>query len=69
MKYMVLIYNRPGFVDELSEALGWEFSAHDFEEVMSTHYGRRVVLDDKVLFFANPEDAAEYLDFDLRPVS
>jgi propane monooxygenase coupling protein len=55
--------------DELGQALGWEFSAHDFEEVMSTHYGRMVVLDDRVLFFANPEDAAEYLGFDLQPVA
>jgi propane monooxygenase coupling protein len=28
-----------------------------------------VVLDDKVLFFANPEDAAEYIGFDLQPVA
>jgi propane monooxygenase coupling protein len=27
-----------------------------------------VVLDDRVLLFANPEDAAEYIDFDLTPV-
>jgi propane monooxygenase coupling protein len=26
-------------------------------------------LDDRVLMFANPEDAAEYIDFDLKPVS
>ena len=36
---------------------------------MSTHYGRMVVLDDRVLLFANPEDAAEYIDFDLQPSS
>jgi propane monooxygenase coupling protein len=53
---------------ELSEALGFEFTSADFEEIMSTHYGRMVVLDDHVLLFANPEDAAEYLDFDLKPV-
>ena len=34
---------------------------------MSTHYGRMVVLDDRVIMFANPEDAAEYIDFDLKP--
>jgi propane monooxygenase coupling protein len=28
-----------------------------------------VVLDDRVVFFANPEDAAERIDFDLKPVS
>jgi propane monooxygenase coupling protein len=56
--------------DEMAEALGWaDFGNDDFEEIMSTHYGRMVVLDDRVLFFANPEDAAEYIDFDLRPVS
>ena len=55
---------------EIAEALGWDdFGNDDFEEIMSTHYGRMVVLDDRVLFFANPEDAAEYLGFDLEPVS
>ena len=56
--------------DEIAEALGWpDFGADDFEEIMSTHYGRMVVLDDRVLVFANPEDAAEYIDFDLKAVS
>ena len=56
--------------EELANALGWtDFGNDDFEEIMSTHYGRMVVLDDRVLFFANPEDAAEYIGFDLRPVS
>ena len=32
---------------------------------MSTHYGRMVHPDDRIPFFANPEDAAEYIDFDL----
>jgi propane monooxygenase coupling protein len=55
--------------DEIAEALGWpDFGNDDFEEIMSTHYGRMVVLDDRVVLFANPEDAAEYLDFDLPPV-
>jgi propane monooxygenase coupling protein len=55
---------------ELADALGWtDFGNDDFEEIMSTHYGRMVVLDDRVLFFANPEDAAEYLGFDLQPVN
>jgi propane monooxygenase coupling protein len=54
---------------EIAEALGWDdFGNDDFEEIMSTHYGRMVVLDDRVLLFANPEDAAEYIDFDLTPV-
>ena len=54
---------------EIAEALGWDdFGNDDFEEIMSTHYGRMVVLDDRVLMFANPEDAAEYIGFDLQPV-
>jgi propane monooxygenase coupling protein len=54
---------------EIADALGWaDFGADDFEEIMSTHYGRMVVLDDRVLFFANPEDAAQYLGFDLQPI-
>jgi propane monooxygenase coupling protein len=55
--------------EEIAEALGWEdFGNNDFEEIMSTHYGRMVVLDDRVVMFANPEDAAEYIDFDLQVV-
>ena len=55
--------------EEIAEALGWEdFGNNDFEEIMSTHYGRMVVLDDRVMLFANPEDAAEYIDFDLQVV-
>jgi propane monooxygenase coupling protein len=54
---------------EIAEALGWDdFGNDDFEEIMSTHYGRMVVLDDRVLLFANPEDAAEYIGFDLQAV-
>jgi len=54
--------------DEVSEALGEEpgyFDAAEFEENMSTHYGRMIHLDDKTIMFANPEDAADYLGFDL----
>jgi propane monooxygenase coupling protein len=54
--------------DEISNALGFDFDQTDFEEIMSTHYGRMVHLDDRTVLFANPEDAAEYIDFDLRPV-
>ena len=56
--------------DEISEALGEEpgfFNQGELEEDMSTHYGRMIHTDDKTLFFANPEDAAEYLGFDLVP--
>jgi propane monooxygenase coupling protein len=56
--------------EECADALGWtDFGQDDFEEIMSTHYGRMVVLDDRVLLFANPEDAAEYIGFDLQPVT
>ena len=53
--------------DEAGEEEGW-FDAAEFEENMSTHYGRMVHLDDRTIMFANPEDAAEYLDFDLQPL-
>jgi len=53
--------------DAAGEEEGW-FNAAEFEESMSTHYGRMVHLDDRTIMFANPEDAAEYLDFDLTPV-
>jgi propane monooxygenase coupling protein len=56
--------------DEVSEALGEEpgyFDSAEFEEDMSTHYGRMIHLDDRTLFFANPEDAADFLGFDLVP--
>ena len=54
--------------DEISEALGEEpgfFDAAEFEENMSTHYGRMIHEDDRTIMFANPEDAAEYIGFDL----
>ena len=55
--------------EEIADALGWpDFGQDDFEEIMSTHYGRMVHLDERTLLFANPEDAAEYIGFDLRPV-
>jgi propane monooxygenase coupling protein len=61
--------NRMDFVyDEISEALGEEpgfFDAAEFEESMSTHYGRMIHEDDRTIMFANPEDAAEYIGFDL----
>jgi propane monooxygenase coupling protein len=58
--------------DEVSEALGEEagyFDAAEFEESMSTHYGRMIHEDDRTIMFANPEDAAEYIGFDLTPAS
>ncbi|GAA4882138.1 MmoB/DmpM family protein [Actinomycetospora straminea] len=54
--------------EEAGEDENW-FDAAEFEENMSTHYGRMVHLDDRTIMFANPEDAAEYIDFDLKPVT
>ena len=51
--------------DELTDALGQEFDGSVFEEISSTHYGRMVHLDDKMMLFASPEDAAAYIGFDL----
>jgi propane monooxygenase coupling protein len=58
--------------NEVSEALGEEpgyFDAAQFEENMSTHYGRMIHHDDKTIMFADPEDAAEDLGFDLTAKS
>ena len=61
--------NRMDFVyDEISEALGEEegyFDSAQFEENMSTHYGKMIHEDDRTIMFASPEDAAEYLGWDL----
>jgi propane monooxygenase coupling protein len=55
-------------IDEAAgEEDGW-FNAAEFEESMSTHYGRMIHEDDRTIMFANPEDAAEYIGFDLRVV-
>jgi propane monooxygenase coupling protein len=43
---------------------GW-FNSAEFEESMSTHYGRMIHEDDRTIMVANPEDAAEALGFDL----
>jgi len=65
--------HRMDFVyDEISEALGEEsgyFDSAEFEENMSTHYGRMIHEDDRTIMFANPEDAAEYIGFDLKTFS
>jgi propane monooxygenase coupling protein len=64
---------RTDFVyDEFAEALGDEegsFTSADLEESMSTHYGRMIHEDDRTIMFANPEDAAQYIGFDLTPVT
>jgi propane monooxygenase coupling protein len=61
--------NRMEFVyADISEALGEEEGFYDsaqFEENMSTHYGKMIHEDDRTIMFASPEDAAEYLGWDL----
>ena len=52
---------------EIEERLGDvdEYTAYDFQIEMATHYGRMVAGDENVVLYANPEDAAEELGFDL----
>ena len=57
---------------EISEALGEDpdyYDAAQFEENMSTHYGRMIHTDEATIMFANPEEAAEYIGFDLKASS
>ena len=54
---------------EITDALGSDFDQSDFEEIMSTHYGRMVHFDDKTMLFSSPEEAAQYIDFDLKVVN
>ena len=48
-------------MEELSEALGREFTTYDFEVSMSTHYGRMVMIDENtIVLFGNMEEALQY---------
>ena len=48
-------------MEELSDALGKPFTPYDFEVVMSTHYGRMVMLDETTLvLFGDLEEARQY---------
>ena len=48
-------------MEELSDAIGREFTAYDFEIVMSTHYGRMVMMDEtKLVLFGDMEEARQY---------
>ena len=54
--------------DDISEALGEEqgfYDAAEFEENMSTHYGKMIHEDDRTIMFASPEDAAAHMGWDL----
>ena len=47
--------------EELSDALGKPFTPYDFEIVMSTHYGRMVMLDETTLvLFGDMDEARQY---------
>ena len=63
--------NRMDFVyDEISEALGEEpgfYDASEFEENMSTHYGKMIHMDDRTVMFGNLEEAAEFIGDMLPP--
>ncbi len=54
-------------LEEIEEELGdvEEYTAYDLQIEMATHYGRMVADEEKVVLYANPEDAAEELGFDL----
>lgn len=57
--------------DDISEALGEEegfYDAAEFEENMSTHYGKMVHMDDRTVMFGNMEEAAEFIGDMLPPV-
>ncbi len=57
--------------DEISEALGEEegfYDASEFEENMSTHYGKMIHMDDRTVMFGSLEDAAEFIGDMLPPV-
>ena len=48
-------------MEEISEAIGREFTAYDFEVVMSTHYGRMVMIDENtVVVFGDQDEALQY---------
>ena len=56
--------------DEISEALGEEqgfYDAAEFEENMSTHYGKMIHMDDRTIMFGNLEEAAAFIGDMLPP--
>ncbi|MDN5919757.1 MAG: MmoB/DmpM family protein [Pseudonocardia sp.] len=55
---------------EIAEALGEEedyYDAAEFEENMSTHYGKMVHMDDRTVMFGDLEEAAEFIGDMLPP--
>lgn len=45
---------------EISEALGRNMDPYTFQVEMSTHYGRMVLFEDRIMLFGKLEDALEY---------
>jgi propane monooxygenase coupling protein len=45
---------------EIGEALGREMDPYTFQVEMSTHYGRMVLFEDRIVLFGNMQDALEY---------
>jgi propane monooxygenase coupling protein len=45
---------------EISDALGREMDPYTFQVEMSTHYGRMVLFDDRIVLFGKMEDALAY---------
>lgn len=45
---------------EIGEALGREMDPYSFQVEMSTHYGRMVLFEDRIMLFGKMEDALEY---------
>jgi len=55
---------------EISEALGEEegfYDAAEFEENMSTHYGKMIHMDDRTVMFGSLEEAAAFIGDMLPP--
>lgn len=51
---MVIVY------DEVAEELGSDVDGYTIQHDMSTHYGRMVAQDDRLLLFADPIEALEH---------
>lgn len=47
-------------MNEIGEALGKSMDPYTFQVEMSTHYGRMVLFDDKIVLFGKMEDALAY---------
>jgi len=47
-------------MNEISEALGRAMDPYTFQVEMSTHYGRMVLFEDRIVLFGRMEDALAY---------